>query len=89
MINKEKFVEHEWAPPLFIMGASRSGTAMLRSILVKNQSISLVGETHYFDDLRPKFAGRTFEKMSNAEIELCCDYFRAQTSRPYGCLGTS
>lgn len=87
MIIKEKFAKHEWAPPLFIMGASRSGTAMLRSILVKNKSISLVGETHYFDDLRPKFAGKTIEQMSNSEIELCCDYFRAQTSRPYGKKG--
>lgn len=87
MINKEKLAGHEWAPPLFIMGASRSGTAMLRSILISNQSISLVGETHYFDDLRPRFSGKTFEQMSNAEIELCCDYFRAQTSRPYGKKG--
>ncbi len=76
-----------WREPLFIVGASRSGTAMLRSMLIKNSSLHLVGETHYFDDLRPRFMGRQLREMTKEELERCCDYFRAQTDRPYGKKG--
>lgn len=70
--------------PLFIVGASRSGTAMLRSILNRAPQIELAGETHFFDDLRPRFADKTLSEMTPEEKALCADYFRTQAIRPYG-----
>ncbi|MCK8465068.1 sulfotransferase [Aliiroseovarius sp. S1339] len=77
----------DWKPPVFIVGASRSGTAMLRSIVMRDESVSLVGETHYFDDLRTRFKDRTISSMSEEERNICADYFRAIASRPYGKQG--
>jgi len=77
----------DWKPPLFIVGASRSGTAMLRSILLRNPEISVAGETHYFDDLRPRVAGESIRAMDEAKRNVCADYFRALTVRPYGKQG--
>ena len=37
--------------PVFLVGSSRSGTALLQAIL-NNADVHLAGETHYFDDLR-------------------------------------
>jgi hypothetical protein len=76
-----------WQGPLFIVGASRSGTAMLRSVLNRSPDIDLAGETHYFDDLRPRLAGKSLRGMTEAERNACADYFRAQTVRPYGAKG--
>lgn len=76
-----------WRAPLFIVGASRSGTAMLRSILMQSDIVSLTGETHFFDDLRPRFIGKNLDEMESGDLEKCCDYFRAQTDRPYGKSG--
>lgn len=70
--------------PLFIVGASRSGTAMLRSILNRAPQIELAGETHFFDDLRPRFEGRNLSEMTPEEKVVCADYFRSQFTRPYG-----
>ncbi|MEI4233982.1 sulfotransferase family protein [Roseovarius sp. D22-M7] len=78
---------NHWRAPLFIVGASRSGTAMLRSILMQNKIVSLTGETHYFDDLRPRFIGKNLDEIEEGDLEVCCDYFRAQTDRPYGKSG--
>jgi len=80
-------IDTNWKPPLFIVGASRSGTAMLRSILLRNPEISLAGETHYFDDLRPRMIGKSIREMSVDERNACADYFRALTVRPYGKQG--
>jgi hypothetical protein len=77
----------KWQGPLFIVGASRSGTAMLRSILNRSPEINLAGETHYFDDLRPRVVGKSLREMSDQERNACADYFRAQTVRPYGAKG--
>ena len=70
--------------PLFIVGPSRSGTAMLRSVVNQSASIGLAGETHYFDDLRPRFSGRDLDALASEELDTCLDYFRRQTVRPYG-----
>ena len=70
-----------WSEPVFITGASRSGTAMVQSILVRNRQVRLAGETHYFDDLRPRVAGRP---LDDAARITCADYFRSLTVRPYG-----
>jgi hypothetical protein len=78
---------HVWQGPLFIVGASRSGTAMLRSVLNRSPDINLAGETHYFDDLRPRVIGKSMRGMTEQERNACADYFRAQTVRPYGAKG--
>jgi hypothetical protein len=79
--------EASWRGPLFIVGASRSGTTMLRSILNRSPNISLAGETHYFDDLRPRVIGKKLPEMTEAERNRCLDYFRSQSVRPYGTEG--
>jgi len=63
--------------PLFIVGAARSGTGMLRSALTRHPAIALCEETHYFDDLRPRVRHRTLSGMSAAERAACTSYFRA------------
>ncbi len=70
--------------PLFIVGASRSGTALLRSVLNKHPDIYITGETHYFDDLRGRFDSPEKPLSDAGQIDECEDYFRALTHRPYG-----
>ena len=76
-----------WQPPVFVVGASRSGTAMMRSILMQDPSVSLAGETHYFDDLRPRYMNQRVSKMNQDDRDKCADYFRAISVRPYGMHG--
>ena len=40
--------------PIFIVGASRSGTNLLRAAMNKHSTLWISGETHYFDDLRTR-----------------------------------
>ena len=70
--------------PVFIVGASRSGTAMLQSVLRRNPDVRLAGETHYFDDLRPRVIGTRLADLDAADRDASVDYFRALTVRPYG-----
>ena len=76
--------EAEWSGPVFIVGASRSGTAMLQSVLRRNPDVRLAGETHYFDDLRPRVIGTRLVDLNAASRAAAVDYFRALTVRPYG-----
>lgn len=76
-----------WQSPIFVVGASRSGTAMMRAILMKDPSVSLAGETHYFDDLRPRYIGKRVSEMSQEDRSKSADYFRAISVRPYGMRG--
>ncbi len=73
--------------PLFIVGASRSGTAMLRSIIGNHPDVYFPGETHYFDDLRPRMEGKEASGLSEDDQRVCEDYFLALTHRPYGHRG--
>ncbi|GIT93275.1 hypothetical protein JANAI61_37330 [Jannaschia sp. AI_61] len=57
---------------------------MVRSILNRAPEIQLAGETHFFDDLRPRFKGRALESLTPEEQARAADYFRAQSVRPYG-----
>ena len=57
---------------------------MLRSILNRSPEVTLAGETHFFDDLRPRMQGKSLRGMTGEEREACADYFRAQRVRPYG-----
>lgn len=72
------------APPIFIVGASRSGTAMMRSIVSNHPDIRVSGETHYFDDLRVRMRGKEQAALSDEDRRICEDYFLAIDHRPYG-----
>ncbi|RAH98794.1 sulfotransferase [Acuticoccus sediminis] len=78
---------NSWSGPLFIVGASRSGTAMMRSILNRQPLIGLATETHYFDDLRVRPSFRKAEALSPEQAAICADYFRSIDDRPYGMQG--
>ena len=69
--------------PIFVVGASRSGTALVRSILNNHASVHLAGETHYFDDLRPRVE-RANEPLTEAARRETEDYFLRLSHRPYG-----
>ena len=38
--------------PVFVAGPSRSGTALVRSLLNGHPDVHIASETHFFDDLR-------------------------------------
>jgi hypothetical protein len=70
--------------PIFVVGPSRSGTALLRAILNGHPDVELAGETHYFDDLRARMRGREQTPLSDDDRARCEDYFLALSHRPYG-----
>lgn len=73
--------------PLFVCGASRSGTALLRSSLNRHSRIYVAGETHYFDDLRLTLDPVVpLAPLDRRRVE---DFFLALAHRPYGHGGTS
>lgn len=74
---------HQPSTPLFIMGASRSGTALLRSALNRHPDVFLAGETHYFDDLRVRLGGGDV-RLTDQDRRVCEDYFLSLGHRPYG-----
>jgi hypothetical protein len=73
--------------PIFVVGASRSGTALVRSLLNNHPDVHLVGETHYFEDLRPRMSGQEQRFSEPEERQRCEDYFLALSHRPYGHQG--
>ena len=73
--------------PIFICGPARSGTTMMRSCLNKHPSICIARETHYFEDLRPRFGDAVNRLLTGEERKACEDYFLAlDTSVPATCL---
>jgi hypothetical protein len=70
--------------PIFVVGASRSGTELMRSILNQHPSVCISPETHYFDDLRVKLRGRERQGLTRTEARKCEDHFLAALHRPYG-----
>ena len=42
---------------IFVVGASRSGTNLVRALLNAHSTLWVSAETHYFDDLRPRLPG--------------------------------
>jgi len=70
--------------PIFLTGASRSGTALVRSMLNNAPNVHLAGETHYFDDLRAKLGERAERVLIGEDRRSCEDYFLALAHRPYG-----
>lgn len=71
------------ACPIFVVGASRSGTALMRSVLNRHPRVFLAGETHYFDDLRLKFEDAAGEVVDGEDRKRCEDYFLSLSHRPY------
>ena len=67
--------------PIFIMGAPRSGTELIRAILNGHSDIHISSETHYFDDLRPRLPPG---KLSPLDREDAFRYFSALRTYPYG-----
>jgi Sulfotransferase family len=74
------------AGPIFIMGASRSGTQLVRAILNGHSEIYISRETHYFDDLRPRLPAG---KLSALGREHAFRYFSALRTSLYGYEETS
>ncbi len=72
---------------IFLVGASRSGTAMLRSALNQNPAVFLAGETHYFDDLRPRLLQRGPTRPETDGRRRCEDYFLALADGSYHVKG--
>jgi hypothetical protein len=73
--------------PVFVVGASRSGTALIRSALNRHPSVHIAGETHYFDDLRVRLRESLGGPLSDSERREAEDYFLALSHRPYGHKG--
>lgn len=74
--------------PIFVVGPSRSGTALTRALINRHPDVALAGETHYFDDLRLRFRGRERDTLTDPnEKRACEDYFLALGHRPYGHAG--
>jgi hypothetical protein len=69
--------------PIFVVGPSRSGTELLRSGLDGHPDIFIAGETHYFDDLRLRLAGKGVGQFVGDEERVCQDSFLALSHRPY------
>ena len=72
------------AAPLFVVGPSRAGTALMRSMLNNHPEIHITAETHYFDDLRVRLAAAAEAPLTADQAQACEVYFRALSHRPYG-----
>jgi len=70
--------------PIFVVGASRSGTNLLRALLNAHGEVWISPETHYFDDLRPRLSSGGREQLAPEERERCENYFLALAHRAYG-----
>ena len=70
--------------PIFVVGASRSGTNLLRALLNEHSEVWMSPETHYFDDLRPRLQGGGAARLGPEERARCEDYFLALSHRAYG-----
>jgi len=69
---------------VFIVGTPRSGTTLMSQILNKHSDVWIAKETHYFEDLRMKMAGREQQILNSEEVKLTEDYFLALTHKSYG-----
>ena len=72
---------------IFVVGASRSGTNLVRAVLNAHSTLWISGETHYFDDLRPRLPGNGTEPLAGEDRERCERYFLALSHRAFGQAG--
>jgi hypothetical protein len=70
--------------PIFVVGASRSGTNLVRALLNRHGTLWVSAETHYFDDLRPRLPGAGTVRLEGSARERCEQYFLALEHRPFG-----
>jgi hypothetical protein len=73
--------------PVFVVGASRSGTNLTRALLNQHPGLWVSAETHYFDDLRPRLPGAGAQLLEDGARERCEDYFLALSHRAFGQAG--
>lgn len=66
---------------IFVVGASRSGTNLVRALLNAHSALWVSAETHYFDDLRPRLPRGPLEGDARRLAE---DYFLALSHRAFG-----
>jgi hypothetical protein len=76
---------NDCSAPVFVAGPSRSGTALVRSIINRHPDVHIANETHYFDDLRRTCSPTGVLDSEGQQVAI--DYFRALTHRPYGHYG--
>lgn len=75
--------------PVFICGPSRSGTSLMQASLELTGSVSIAGETHYFDNLRVELGGAATKAIVSEDLRLKVeDYFLSLTHRPFGHNGS-
>lgn len=72
--------------PIFVVGPSRSGTALVRACLNQHPDVHVAGETHYFEDVRPRLRGHG-EALTPEDARRCEDHFLSLAHRPYGHSG--
>ena len=72
--------------PIFVVGSSRSGTSLMQAVIQRMAGVSMTGETHYFDDLRPRIKYPK-KPLDPPEQRLVEDYFLALSHRVYGLGG--
>ena len=72
---------------IFVVGASRSGTNLVRALLNAHSTLWVSGETHYFDDLRPRLTGSGTAPLTGEDRERCERYFLALSHRAFGQAG--
>jgi hypothetical protein len=72
---------------IFVVGASRSGTNLVRALLNAHTTLWVSGETHYFDDLRPRLPGEGTERLDGDDRERAERYFLALSHRAFGQAG--
>lgn len=70
--------------PVFVVGASRSGTNLVRALLNAHGSLWVSAETHYFDDLRPRLGNGARVPLGAAGRAACERYFLTLSHRAYG-----
>ncbi|HUK95653.1 MAG TPA: sulfotransferase [Gaiellaceae bacterium] len=73
--------------PVFVVGSSRSGTNLTRALLNRHSELWVSGETHYFDDLRPRLPGCGKERLEGPARDRCEEYFLALSHRAFGQAG--
>jgi hypothetical protein len=66
---------------IFVVGASRSGTNLVRALLNAHSTLWVSAETHYFDDLRPRLPEGP---LAGKDRETCERYFLALSHRAFG-----
>jgi len=70
--------------PVWVVGSSRSGTTLVHAILDRTPELHMLGETHFFDDLRPRIGAGPLDEAGH---RTCRDYLLALDDRPYGHAG--